>query len=251
MAGSAVNSLNPVFANFRLVDKNDTIGFKANAEVVTPTPQEGAAILEAVMVPGGAKMGFNNEGNVPFHDPCEDIPWGDAILCLAEKDSNGAIETLTQLDANHIHGTCYGATIKDSSVQLNAGISVSGETAGVQVPVGDDAAFVVALRSNVQLDESTGRLVPIGKAMSDDTPAAPQVLAISEAIDPTVIQLGKTGADPNVLTFNIPKATGGFTFTVRGTVAKAPFVNHVSNYTSMKDKVTSFPTSQAIIDAKA
>lgn len=242
MAGSAVNSLNPVFASFATVNENVTVSLGG-------TEQKGAEILKAVMVPGGAKMGFKDDGNVPFHDAFDDVPWGDAILCSAAK-SEGAI-ALTQLDATHIHGTCYGTTIKDSSVQMNAGLSVSGDISNtLTVAVGDDAALVVAIRSNVQLDETTGELVPVGAKMSDDSDAAPQVLAISEAIDPTVIQLGKTGDDANILTFNIPKATGGFTFTVRGTLAKAPFVNHVSNYTSMKDRVSSFPTSQAIIDAK-
>lgn len=241
---AAVNSVNPVFAKFALVGKNDSV-------TLGDAAQEGAKILEHVMIPGGAKMGFNDEGNVPFHDACDDIPWGDAILCSATVDPDTGAITLDQLDAQHIHGVCYGTTIQDCSVQLNAGLSVSGDMdASLSVAVGDGAEFVVAVRSNCQWDETSGQLVPVGEAMSDDTPAAPQVLAISSAIDPHVINLGKTEDVDNVLTFIIPKATGGFTFTVRGTLAKAPFVRRVSDYTSMHDRVMSFPTSQAIINAK-
>lgn len=248
-----VNSVNPVFVSFETVRENVSV-------TLGGTPQEGAAILKAVMVPGGAKMGFKDDGNVPFHDVFADVPWGDAILCKAVKTAaSGATPAsiaLTQLQAGKITGCCYGTTIKDCCVQLNAGIAVSGEMSDTEaVPLAADGseALVVAVRSNVQLDPETGELVPVGQDMavpegSSDpaAKAAPQVLAISEAIDPTILQLG-TG---NTITFNIPKATGGFTFTVRGTLAKAPFVRHVSNYTSMKDKVSSYPTSQAILDAK-
>ena len=249
---AVVNSVNPVFVSFETVsdDVEITLG---------SVKQEGAAILKAVMVPGGAKMGFKDDGNVPFHDAFADVPWGDAILCKAKKtaasEDDPASITLTQLKADKIKGCCYGTTIKDCSVQLNAGIAVSGEMEATEaVALADDTeALVVAIRSNVQLDPETGELVPVGQDMAvpegSSVPAAkaaPQVLAISEAIDPTILQLG-TG---NTITFNIPKATGGFTFTVRGTLAKAPFVHHVSNYTSMKDKVSSYPTSQAILDAK-
>ena len=263
-----VNSVNPVFVSFETVREDVDVTLKVGeADAVE---QEGAAILKAVMVPGGAKMGFKDDGNVPFHDAFADVPWGDAILCKAVKtpaqeadnsDPENPIEaapakiTLTQLQAGKITGCCYGTTIKDCSVQLNAGIAVSGEMSDTEVvPLASDAeSLVVAVRSNVQLDPETGELVPVGQDMAvpegSQAPAAkaaPQVLAISEAIDPTILQLG-TG---NTITFNIPKATGGFTFTVRGTLAKAPFVRHVSNYTSMKDKVSSYPTSQAILDAK-
>ena len=247
-----VNSVNPVFVSFEAVrdDVEITLG---------GVEQEGAAILKAVMVPGGAKMGFKDDGNVPFHDAFADVPWGDAILCKAVKTAaagdDPASIVLTQLQAGKITGCCYGTTIKDCSVQLNAGIAVSGDMEATEaVALADDTeALVVAVRSNVQLDPETGELVPVGQDMavpegSSDpaAKAAPQVLAISEAIDPTILQLGSS----NTITFNIPKATGGFTFTVRGTLAKAPFVRHVSNYTSMKDKVSSYPTSQAILDAK-
>ena len=246
-----VNSVNPVFVSFETVREDVDVTLKVGeAEAVE---QEGAAILKAVMVPGGAKMGFKDDGNVPFHDAFADVPWGDAILCKATKvPANGddpAKVDLEQLEPENIHGCCYGTTIKDCCVQLNAGIAVSGEmdaTASVELAADGSEALVVAIRSNVQLDSETGELVPVGQEMSSSDPAAPQVLAISEAIDPTILQLG-TG---NTITFNIPKATGGFTFTVRGTLAKAPFVRHVSNYTSMKDKVSSYPTSQAILDAK-
>ena len=248
-----VNSVNPVFVAFEAVrdDVEITLG---------GTAQEGAAILKAVMVPGGAKMGFKDDGNVPFHDAFADVPWGDAILCKAVKTAaagdDPASIALTQLQAGKITGCCYGTTIKDCCVQLNAGIAVSGDmeaTEAVALAADGSEALVVAVRSNVQLDPETGELVPVGQDMavpegSSDpaAKAAPQVLAISEAIDPTILQLGTS----NSITFNIPKATGGFTFTVRGTLAMAPFVHHVSNYTSMKDKVSSYPTSQAILDAK-
>lgn len=248
-----VNSVNPVFVSFETVSDDVKV-------MLGKDEQKGADILKAVMVPGGAKMGFKDDGNVPFHDVFADVPWGDAILCKAVKTAASgetpATITLTQLQAGKITGCCYGTTIKDCCVQLNAGIAVSGEMSDTEaVPLAADGseALVVAVRSNVQLDPETGELVPVGQDMavpegSSDpaAKAAPQVLAISEAIDPTILQLG-TG---NTITFNIPKATGGFTFTVRGTLAKAPFVHHVSNYTSMKDKVSSYPTSQAILDAK-
>ena len=249
-----VNSVNPVFVSFETVREDVDVTLKVGeADAVE---QEGAAILKAVMVPGGAKMGFKDDGNVPFHDVFADVPWGDAILCKAKKvPANGddpAKVELEQLEPKNIHGCCYGTTIKDCCVQLNAGIAVSGEmdaTKAVPLAADGSEALVVAVRSNVQLDPETGELVPVGQDMSGADPAAkaaPQVLAISEAIDPTILQLGTS----NTITFNIPKATGGFTFTVRGTLAKAPFVHHVSNYTSMKDKVSSYPTSQAILDAK-
>lgn len=243
-----VNSVNPVFVSFETVSDDVKV-------MLGVVEQKGADILKAVMVPGGAKMGFKDDGNVPFHDAFADVPWGDAILCSATRaaahDDVPATITLTPVDAENIHGCCYGTTIKDCSVQLNAGIAVSGEidTTAVEAAADGSKALVVAVRSNVQLDEETGELVPVGQDMPSADPAAkaaPQVLAISDAIDPTILQLGSE----NILKFNIPKATGGFTFTVRGTLAKAPFVHHVSNYTSMKDKVSSYPTSQAILDAK-
>lgn len=247
-----VNSVNPVFVSFEAVREDVVVTLKVGEAEAVAVEQEGAAILKAVMVPGGAKMGFKDDGNVPFHDEFADVPWGDAILCKAVKRAaagdDPASIALTQLQEGKITGCCYGTTIKDCSVQLNAGIAVSGEMEATEaVALADDTeALVVAVRSNVQLDADTGELVPVGQEMSSSDPAAPQVLAISEAIDPTILQLGSS----NTITFNIPKATGGFTFTVRGTLAKAPFVHHVSNYTSMKDKVSSYPTSQAILDAK-
>lgn len=253
-----VNSVNPVFVSFETVREDVDVTLKVGEAAAVP--QEGAAILKAVMVPGGAKMGFKDDGNVPFHDVFADVPWGDAILCKAKKvPANGGAPAkveLEQLESKNIHGCCYGTTIKDCCVQLNAGIAVSGEmdaTKAVPLAADGSEALVVAVRSNVQLDPETGELVPVGQDMAvpEDSQdpaakAAPQVLAISEAIDPTILQLGTS----NTITFNIPKATGGFTFTVRGTLAKSPFVHHVSNYTSMKDKVSSYPTSQAILDAK-
>lgn len=235
-----VNSVNPVFVNFGTLDGNTTVSFGG-------VTQEGAELLEKLAEPNGAKFGYGvgyaglpyvenvildsgwDGPNIPFHDTLAGVPWGRAVLCKAVKGA-GTL-ALTALDPDHIHGTCYGTTIKDSSVQMNCGFSVA---AGVEpVASSDSSGLVIAVMARAHKESGEWR---IGEGET--------VVAISEAIDPTVLNA------PDGLNFVIPEATGGFTFTARGTLAKAPFVRRVTNYTSMNDKVSSYPTSQAILDAK-
>lgn len=238
-----VISVNPVFVNFGTLDPNVTVTFGGTA-------QEGADLLKHIGEPNGARFGYgvgyaglpyvqnvlDDSGwdgpNIPFHNEYAGIPWGRAALCSAVKGTNSI--ALTELDATHIQGTCYGTTIKDSSVQLNCGFSVS---AGAG-PIASSAqsGLFIAVFANASKNQSGSWVIGEGET----------VVAISEAIDPSVFSVG-TG---NTLQFNIPEATGGFTFTARGTLAKAPFVRRVTNYTSFNDTVTSYPTSQAILDAR-
>ena len=117
---------------------------------------------------------------------------------------------------------------------MNCGFSVA---AGAD-PVASDDESGLYIAVMARASKNASEEWEIGKGET--------VVALSEAIDPTVFSVG----DGNTLMFNIPEATGGYTFTARGTLAKAPFVRRVSNYTSMNDKVSSYPTSQAILDAK-
>lgn len=250
-----VNSVNPVFVNFGTLDPNVTVTFKADSESAA-VEQKGAELLEKLGEPNGARFGYgvgyaglpyvNNvimdsgwDGpNIPFHSELAGVPWGRAVLCTGKKtaasgDDLAKIE-LEAIDPQHIHGTCYGTTIKDSSVQMNCGFSVAAGADPVESSDKNGLYIAVMARAEQNEDESW----TIGKGET--------VVAISEAIDPTVFSVG-TG---NTLKFNIPEATGGYTFTARGTLAKAPFVRRVTNYTSMNDKVSSYPTSQAILDAK-
>ena len=244
-----VNSVNPVFVNFGTLDPNTEVTFGGDT-------QDGAELLEKIGEPNGARFGYgvgyaglpyvNNvimdsgwDGpNIPFHTEYAGIPWGRAVLCKGVKTAaagdNPASIALTELDADHIHGTCYGTTIKDSSIQLNCGFSVA---AGAD-PVASDDESGLYIAVMARASKNASEEWEIGKGET--------VVALSEAIDPTVFSVG----DGNTLMFNIPEATGGYTFTARGTLAKAPFVRRVSNYTSMNDKVSSYPTSQAILDAK-
>lgn len=252
----AVNSVNPVFVNFSTLDSNTVVTF-VSGEGADPVDQEGAELLEKIGEPNGARFGYgvgyaglpyvNNvimdsgwDGpNIPFHTEYAGIPWGRAVLCKGVKtaatDDNPASLALTEIDPTNIHGTCYGTTIKDSSVQLNCGFSVA--KGATPVASDDTHGLYIAVMARASKVGSTEEWV-IGEGET--------VIAISEAIDPSVFSVG-TG---NTLQFNIPEATGGYTFTARGTLAKAPFVRRVTNYTSMNDKVSSYPTSQAILDAK-
>lgn len=242
MANNELNSVNPVFVNFTVTSEAMNVTF-GSAGV-----QKGEEIIEKLSSKG-AKMGYGigyagtpqatnisyDGPDVPFSDTLTGIKWGRAVLCKAAKSPSGiALTEQTGGDPAKITGTCFGTTIKDSSIQLNAAIAVAG--GAVVDPIKSDAtsALVIAIMCNGSID---------GQGVYSDS--GETVLAISEAIDPTVFNVNEDG-----LQFQIPDATGGYTFTVRGTLAKAPFVNHVSNYTSMKDKVSSFPTSQAILDAK-
>lgn len=245
-----VNSVNPVFVNFGTLDPNVTVTFKADSESAAKA-QDGAELLEKLGEPNGARFGYGvgyaglpyvanvmmdsgwDGPNIPFHSELAGVPWGRAVLCKADKGT-GTLD-LEAIDPQHIHGTCYGTTIKDSSVQMNCGFSVA---AGAD-PIASDATsgLYIAVMARASKDAVSGEWT-IGEGET--------VVAISEAIDPSVFNVG-TG---NTLKFNIPEATGGYTFTARGTLAKAPFVRRVTNYTSMNDKVSSYPTSQAILDAK-
>lgn len=251
-----VNSVNPVFVNFSTLDPNVIVTFK-KGEDDDPVEQKGADLLKQIGEPNGARFGYgvgyaglpyvqnvlNDSGwdgpNIPFHTEYAGIPWGRAVLCKGVKtaatDENPqASIDLEEIDPQHIHGTCYGTTIKDSSVQMNCGFSVA---AGAD-PIVSDATngLYIAVMARAGQNEDESWTIGTGET----------VVAISEAIDPSVFSVG-TG---NTLKFNIPEATGGYTFTARGTLAKAPFVRRVTNYTSMNDKVSSYPTSQAILDAK-
>lgn len=257
------DSMNPVFVNFSTLDGATEVTFGGEK-------QRGAEILSLIGQPEGAKQGYGigyagtpvaaniswDGPNIPFGSEFQGIPWGRAVLCIGAKKS--AVEAdntdpehpveaapaelnLTALDATHIHGTCYGTTVKDCSIQLNCGFSVA---AGHDpVPSSDKSGLFIAVMANASFVTS-GEGADASEVLEVGT--GETVVAVSEAIDPTVLNLA-TGTN---LQFNIPDATGGFTFTARGTLAKAPFVRRVSDYTSFKDKVTSFPTSQAILDAK-
>lgn len=241
------DSLNPVFVNFSTLDGGVAVEFGGEA-------QDGARILTLLGQPEGAKQGYGigyaglpyqdniswDGPNIPFGSEYQGIPWGRAVLCSGTitpaSGSDPEKLALTELDASHIQGTCYGTTVKDCSIQLNCAFSVS---AGHAPVLKDDThGLYIAVMANASIDEETD-VVHVGTGET--------VIAISSAIDPTVLNL----AEGTNLQFVVPEATGGFTFTARGTLAKAPFVRRVSNYTSFKDKVTSIPTSMAIIDAKA
>ena len=237
MSEPKLNSSNPVFVNFNALTKDVKVMLGA-------VEQKGADVLEKLGEPDGARMGYGvgfvgnpnvkwDGPDIPFNTPYGNIPWGKAILCSAVKapaeGSTPATITLTPVDATNVHGTCYGLTIKDCSVQLNAGISV-GENATIAAA----DTLVVAICANVSLS-GDGVLVDSGET----------VVAISEAIDPTVFNA------PNGMQFVIPKAVGGYTFTVRGNFLHAPGMwRRASVYTSLKDQISSYPTSQAILAAK-
>lgn len=254
-----LNSVNPVFVNFSTQASNVDVTFDGT----DPTDQHGDIILEKLSA-DGARMGYGigyaglpNAGNisydgpdVPFADALNGIKWGRAVLCKATKTAgtDGANDSiaLEALDADHITGVCYGTTIKDCSVQLNAAIAVA-QGVDVEAIAANalgapevDTALVIAIMCNATAENLGTEEDPDWSVKEEGE----TVIAISEAIDPTVFNA------PGGLQFQIPNATGGYTFTVRGTLAKAPFVRRVSHYTSMKDRVSSYPTSQAILNAK-
>jgi hypothetical protein len=261
----AINSVNPVFVNFTTVSANETVTLDGEENV-----QRGDLIIKHFCA-HGAKMGYGigyaglpvaqnisyDGPDVPFADACGGIKWGRAVLCKAkitpasegteQEPAKPKTVALTALDPQHITGTCYGTTIKDCSVQLNAAIAVANGASVEAVPANApgaaavDTALVIAIMANASAKNVAEQGEEEDWEISEE---GETVIAISEAIDPTVFNA------PNGLQFQIPNATGGYSFTVRGTLAKAPFVRRVSNYTSMKDRVSSYPTSQAILDAK-
>ena len=261
MAITVVNSLNPLFTKFATLPPTTAEDGEVDycLDSASNPAQDGYGLLEHLSSLG-AKMGYGigyagtpQAGNisydgpdVPMHTPFAGIPWGQAVLCKATKSTGKVV--LEKLDGttfaiptnSKIQGTCYGTTIKDSSIQLNCGISVAQLSEEIKVPNPTDGSVNEFLAIAVFANASkVGDVWEIGTGST--------LVAVSEAIDPTVFALG-TGND--AVSFTIPAAVGGFTFTARGTLARAPFVAHVPTYTSFNDKVTSFPTSQAILAAK-
>lgn len=253
----AISSLNPVFVNFTTVSADESVTFDG-------AEQRGDLIL-AYFSADGAKQGYGigyagmpvaqnisyDGPDVPFSDACGGIKWGRAVLCKATttpaSGSDPKTVELEPLDPTHITGTCYGTTIKNSSVQLNAAMAVASGAEVTPIPANAPGAtavttsLVIAIMANASATNVAEPGSDPDWSISED---GETVVAMSEAIDPTVFNA------PNGMQYTIPNATGGYSFTVRGTLAKAPFVRRVDNYTSMKDRVTSFPTSQSILDAK-
>ena len=257
-------STNPVFVNF---------GVPADGVVtINGTEQKSRSVMRKLSEPRGAKSGYGVgyagttqalAGNIkwdgpdlPYSDPMSDVPWGEAVLCSGEIAADGKI-TLTELEAagtnrKLIHGTCYGVTIKDCSVQLNAGLSVAPLDADAVVEKPDDTkGLFLAILANAIIDDggvlvaTDGHRVDPDSADEDGTGKASTVVAISEAIDPTVFNLSEAG-----MNFVIPKATAGYKFVVTGTLLKAPHFSDPGAYSSMKDTVSSYPTALSIVDAK-
>ena len=201
--------------------------------------------------------------DLPFSDPMSDVPWGEAVLCTGKVTGNKL--TLTKVGAGLIHGVCYGTTIKDCSVQLNAGISIAPLSASVTAPKDADDGLYIAILANAVIGDdgamvmSDGHTATIMKKEGDPatmvetvvpesgdaTGVASTVVAVSEAIDPTVFSL-----ENNTMNFVIPKATAGYKFVVTGTLLKAPHFSDPGAYCSMKDTVSSYPTALSIVDAK-
>ena len=228
-----VSSSNPVFTSFAITGDGNTCTLGGNA-------QKGKVIVDAFTGSLTAKEGFPKGENIPYRDPFSDVPFGRAILCDAE--ITGSTIALTALvDSNEkpvATGTCYGTTIKDSATQLNCGFSVNGAES-----VTPTHSLVVAVCANATVSGNPGEEVVTKTDGSTDT-----VLAVSEAIDPTILQLGSGNTG---VSFDIPAATGGFRFTVRGTLLQPDWTKEDAPvYTSFNDVVSSFPVSQAILDAK-
>jgi hypothetical protein len=237
------------------------------------TPEHGAELLEKLSAVG-AKMGYGigyagtpqavagnilyDGPDVPMHTPFAGIPWGRAVLCKKEVvtgSTNAEVATAINLiplgatdwysgrvptETCKIFGTCYGTTIKDSSIQLNCGLSVGDlkkdADSTIQGGITINGDLVIAVFANASQKSDGSWEIGVGDTL----------IAVSDAIDPTVFQLNSS----DTMGYKIPAAVGGFTFTARGTLARAPFVAHVPTYTSFNDKVSSFPTSQAILAAK-
>lgn len=213
-----MNSINPVFVTFSIPEEIKVGELSYN-------PADIVEKLSATTARFG--YGIGNPANpvwdgtdIPFSDPLSDIPWGKAILCEKVTSVGGDV-SYTPIAG--ITGTTYGVTVKDKCYQLNAGLAVSELEATVS-----KASLVLVLYANVTLSEET--LVESGESP----------IAISSAIDPTIFH---SAEDVN---FQLPKATGGYTFTVRGNL-----LGSTSVYTSLKDTLTTYPVSQAILAAKA
>lgn len=260
-------STNPVFVSFSVPADGDV--------TINETAQKSRSVMRKLSEPRGAKMGYGVgyagttqalAGNIkwdgpdlPFSDPMSDVPWGEAVLCSGVVAADGKI-TLTELEAagtsrKLIHGTCYGVTIKDCSVQLNAGLSVAPLETDVTVdkPIDGSNGLFLAVLANAIVDEdgalvfTDGHRIDPESADEDGTGKASTVVAVSEAIDPTVFNIG---TEAGKMTFVIPKATAGYKFVVTGTLLKAPHFSDPGAYSSMKDTVSSYPTALSIVDAK-
>lgn len=254
-------STNPVFVNFSVpADK---------AVSINSTDQMSRTVMRKLSEPRGAKMGYGigyaglpNAVNIswdgpdlPFSDPMSDVPWGEAVLCEGTlTDGKLALVELEAAGANRklIHGTCYGVTIKDCSVQLNAGISIAATATGeVTKTNANGKGLYLAILANAVIDDEGVLVATDGHkkdpeaAEEDGTGVASTVVAVSEAIDPTVFGLSDAG-----MKFVIPKATAGYKFVVTGTLLKAPHFSDPGAYCSMKDTVSSYPTALSIVDAK-
>lgn len=242
---ASVSSSNPVFTSFAITDEHVLVGGNA---------QKGNVIVEKLIGSNSAKEGFPKGENIPYRDAFGDVPFGKAMLLDAEV--SGSNLTLTQISGAEasssqggVAGTCYGVTTKDSATQLNCGFSVD---LAASVPAPETGhKLVVAVFANAIVQTVDGEEVV---TLTDGVEATPlacansTVVAISEAIDPTILQVG-SGNDG--VSFDIPAATGGFTFTVRGTLLQPDWTKREAPvYTSFKDVVSSWPTAQAILDAK-
>ena len=198
-----------------------------------------------------------------FADPMHNLPWGEAVLCKGSVDSDGVL-TLSPIDSDNIHGVCYGMTEKDCSIQLNAGISISPLKKSETVDKSDSDGLYLALMANAVIDVDNGNALVLtdghtavlhkasetegGEATEETVEGAGKastVVAVSDAIDPTVFNLSDDG-----MAFVIPAATKGYQFTVTGTLFKAPRFTNPGARTSFKDQVSSMGTALSIVDAK-
>ncbi len=273
-------STNPVFIHFGLPKKDGDVEFGEG----TPEPQKSVSVLKALSEPNGAKMGYGigypeampQSANISwkghdiwFADPMHNLPWGEAVLCKGKIIPANADEgtpeklQLTPILPDKIHGVCYGMTEKDCSIQLNAGLSIAAG-AGDSVKKTDADSLYLALMANAVIDTVDGNALVLtdgheavihAQGPGEDDPVteetvtgagkASTVVAVSEAIDPTVFNLSAKGME-----FVIPKSTAGYRFTVTGTLFKMPRFSRPGARTSFKDQVGSYPTALSIVDAK-
>ena len=253
---AALNSVNPVFVHFS-VPADDAVSF-------AETDQKSASLMKKLSEPNGAKFGYGvgyagttqaSAGNIrwdgpdiPFADPMHNLPWGEAILCKGTV-ADGKV-TLEALSADLIHGVCYGTTVKDCSIMLNAGVSIAPLEKSEAVPKSETEGLYIAIMANAYIDDEDTLHFSNGRVSDDDSSVegagkASTVVAISDAIDPTVFNVGTEG-----MQYVIPKASAGYVFTVMGVLFKAPHFRHPRVRTSFKDQVSSYPTALAIVDAK-
>ena len=259
-------SSNPVFVNFAIPSNDGDVA-------ISSTDQKSASLLKKLAEPNGAKMGYGvgyagtapavagnikwDGTDIPFADPMANIPWGEVVLCEGTV-SDGKL-SLTIIDnaseaSRSIHGVCYGTTIKDCSVQLNAGISIAKRSENKLVErVEGSKGLYIAVLVNAVIDADGVVNFTDGHSFKDGDSAAvtgagkaSTVVAVSDAIDPTVFNLSADG-----MQFIIPASTRGFQFVVTGTLLKAPNFTDPGAYSSYKDTVSSFGVALSVVDAKA